>query len=166
MEIREERAADIQAIHQLVEEAFRTQPYSNKREHFLLDDLREDGALTVALVAEEGGEIVGQIAFSLVRIDGREGAWHGLGPVAVRPDRQGRGIGGALVCAGLDRLKALEASGCVLLGEPAFYGRFGFKPDPRLRLDGLPPEYFLILPFAENVPSGAVEYHPAFSKAG
>lgn len=166
MEIREERSADIPAIHQLVEEAFRPQPYSNKREHFLLDDLREDGALTVALVAEDAGEVVGQIAFSLVRIDGSRVGWHGLGPVAVRPDRQGRGIGGALVRAGLDQLKTLGASGCVLLGEPAFYGHFGFKPDPRLRLDGVPPEYFLILPFAEDVPSGAVEYHPAFSEEG
>ncbi|MEO3434353.1 N-acetyltransferase [Inquilinus sp. CAU 1745] len=166
MEIREERPEDIPAIRQLVEEAFRPQPYSNKREHFLLDDLREDGALTVALVAEEASEVVGQVAFSLVRIDGREGRWHGLGPIAVRPDRQGRGIGAALVRAGLDRLKALDAAGCVLLGEPAFYGRFGFKADSRLRLEGVPPEYFLILPFAEDVPQGAVEYHPAFSKAG
>lgn len=166
MEIRDERAADSPAIRLLVEEAFRPQQFSNRREHLLLDDLREDSALTVALVAEEAGEVVGQIAFSLVRIDGREGGWHGLGPVAVRPDRQGRGIGGALVRAGLDRLKALGAAGCVLLGDPAYYGRFGFRADPRLRLDGVPAEYFLVLPFAENVPQGAVEYHPAFSEAG
>lgn len=163
--IRDQQPDDDAVVRQLVGDAFRGRPYSDGREPAILDALRAAGALTVALVAEEGGEILGQVAFSPVGIDGAARDWYGLGPVAVRPDRQGQGIGQALIRAGLDRIRALGAAGCVLAGAPGYYGRFGFTADPRLQSPGIPPQYFLALPFGAEVPGGTVTFHPAFDVA-
>ncbi|MBW8728590.1 MAG: N-acetyltransferase [Inquilinus limosus] len=163
--IRNQQPGDDAVVRQLVGDAFRGRPYSDGREPAILDALRAAGALTVALVAEENGRILGQVAFSPVAIDGTARDWHGLGPVAVRPDRQGQGIGQALIRAGLDRIRALGAQGCVLAGAPGYYGRFGFTADPQLQSPGIPPQYFLVLPFGTEVPSGTVTFHPAFDVA-
>lgn len=160
--IRDQQLDDDAVVRQLVEDAFRGRPYSDGNEAPIVETLRAAGALTLALVAEEGGEILGQVAFSPVAIDGAVRDWYGLGPVAVRPDRQGRGIGQALIRAGLDRIRALGAQGCVLAGAPGYYGRFGFAADPRLQSPGIPPQYFLVLPFGAEVPDGTVTFHAAF----
>jgi putative acetyltransferase len=160
--IRDQQPDDNATVRQLVGDAFRGRPYSDGREPAILDALRAAGALTVALVAEEDGEILGQVAFSPVAIDGTARDWYGLGPVAVRPDRQRQGIGQALIREGLDRIRALGARGCVLAGAPGYYGRFGFAADPRLQSPGIPPQYFLVLPFGAEVPSGTVTFHEAF----
>lgn len=160
--IREQRPEDDATVRQLVEDAFRGRPYSDGSEAPIVEALRAAGALTVALVAEDGGQILGQVAFSPVTIDGTAGAWYGLGPVAIRPDRQGEGIGQALIREGLARIRALGAAGCVLAGAPGYYGRFGFAADPRLQSPGIPPQYFLVLPFGTEVPSGTATFHPAF----
>jgi putative acetyltransferase len=160
--IRDQRPEDDATVRQLVDDAFRGRPYSDGREPVIVEALRAAGALTVALVAEEDGEIVGQVAFSPVAIDGAARDWYGLGPVAVRPDRQGQGIGQALIRTGLDRIRALGAQGCVLAGAPGYYGRFGFAADPRLQSPGIPPQYFLALPFGAEVPAGTVTFHEAF----
>ena len=160
--IRDQQPDDDATVRQLVEDAFHGRPYSDGREPAILDALRAAGALTVALVAEEGDQIVGQVAFSPVIIDGAACGWYGLGPVAVRPDRQGHGIGQALIREGLDRIRALDAKGCVLAGAPGYYNRFGFAADPRLQSPGIPPQYFLVLPFGAEVPGGTVTFHEAF----
>jgi putative acetyltransferase len=162
MLIRDEQGRDEHAIRQLVADAFRDHPHSDRSEHFLVDALRRSGALTLSLIAEVGGAQAGYIAFSPVRIGGVFQDWYGLGPVAVSPSRQGSGIGQALVRGGLERLGATGAAGCVLLGEPGFYGRFGFKARPQLTFDGAPAEFFLSLPFGPAIPAGAVEYHSNF----
>ena len=82
--------------------------------------------------------------------------------MAVDPARQGEGIGGKLIGEGLERLKALGATGCVLLGDPAYYSRFGFAPDAKLTLDGVPPEYFMRVAFSPVYGAGSVSYHPGF----
>ena len=162
MQIRDEQPGDEDAIRQLVAAAFRDHPHSDQREHFLIDALRASGAMTCALVADENGAPIGHIAFSPVKIGGTSQNWYGLGPVAVTPARQRSGIGQALVQAGLARLKSTTAAGCVVLGDPAFYTRFGFEARPQLTFAGAPAEYFLSLPFGPAVPAGAVEYHPSF----
>ena len=86
-----------------------------------------------------------------------------MGPVAVRPDRQRSGIGQALIRAGLERLRATGAQGCVVLGDPAYYVRFGFKSDPELRYGDAPAGYFQRLIFGGERSTGEVDYHPAFS---
>jgi len=93
--------------------------------------------------------------------DGTAG-WFGLGPISVSPSCQRTGIGSALMAEGLSRLKAMGAKGCVLVGDPAFYTRFGFGNPPALAHEGVPPEYVLTLCFDGAVPVGQVVFHPAF----
>jgi putative acetyltransferase len=162
MILRPEREGDIDAIRTLTETAFRTAPHADGTEHLIIDRLRAAGALTLSLVAEADGTIVGHVAFSPVSLSDGSRGWYGLGPISVDPARQGEGIGGKLIGEGLERLKALGATGCVLLGDPAYYSRFGFKPDHRLTLDGVPPEYFMRVAFSPVYGAGSVSYHPGF----
>lgn len=162
MIIRPERETDIPAIDRINIKAFRDHPYSHQTEHLIVRALRAAGALTWSLVAEVDGEVVGHIAFSPALIDGRNLGWYTLGPVAVLPAHQGHGLGAALVRAGLEGLRALGARGSVLVGDPGYYTRFGFRHEPSLQVDDVPPEYFLCLPLGAEIPSGLVTHHPAF----
>jgi putative acetyltransferase len=167
MTIRQETVRDVAAIARVERAAFERDPHrpagTDPTEYRIVDTLREAGALTVSLVAEDAGEILGHVACSPVQIDGRPGRWYGLGPVGVRPDRQGQGIGSALVRGAIARLRSARAAGVVLVGDPGFYGRFGFRAEARLIFDGVPAEYFLCLPLEGAVPAGTVTYHEAFS---
>lgn len=164
--IRDEAPGDADAISGVIERAFADAPYSSHTEQAIVLALRRAGALSVSLVAIDGSEIVGHVAFSRVSISDGSAGWYGLGPVAVEPGLHGRGIGAALVREGLDRLRSLGAAGCVVLGEPAYYGRFGFRQVPGLLYPGPPPEYFLALALAGNPPQGTVAYHEGFTAAG
>lgn len=161
--IRNEQVSDIQSIFDLTELAFRNQEYSSHTEQFIVNALRETKHLTLSLVAESDHQIIGHIAFSPVQISDGTKNWYGLGPVSVIPESQSKGIGSKLILKGLEALKNLGATGCVLLGDPEYYVRFGFKPDPRLILEGVPAEYFQILSFNEDVPTGIVIYTDAFN---
>ncbi len=161
--IRAERGADVTAIGKVVSAAFADVAQSNQIEHLLVDRLRASGALAVSLVAEAEGRVVGHVAFSPVTIAGRFCAWYGLAPLAVLPSYQKTGIGSRLVIVGLKSLRALHAQGCVLLGEPEYYARFGFVPREDLLLENFPPEYFLARSFSNDYPSGKVAYHPVFA---
>ena len=130
MLIRDESPSDEAAIRALVEAAFRDKTFSHQTEHFIVDALRRMDALSLSLIAEEAGVVVGHVAFSPIAIDGRPTDWYALGPVAVAPDRQRAGIGSALIREGLTRLRPLAAGGCVVLGNPAYYERFGFRSSP------------------------------------
>lgn len=160
--IRDETEADLEVVGALITEAFRTAPHVSGTEAEIVAALRRAGALTLGLVAAEGEAVVGYAAVSPVLIDGADRGWFALGPVAVRPDRQGRGIGAALTRESLRRLRARGARGCAVVGEPGYYGRFGFKADPRLRMEGVPPEFVLALAFADEPPGGRLVHHPAF----
>ena len=161
--IRPEARADAPAIRVVIVAAFEDQPYSNHREHHIVDKLRESSALTVSLVAVLDAAIVGHIAFSPVTIGGEFCAWYGLGPLSVAPIHQRKGIGSRLVDAGLKLLEASGANGCVLVGEADFYSRFGFVVHQGLSLDGFPAEYFLARPFLPDCQEGKVLYHVAFT---
>lgn len=162
MQIRQERPRDAATIRALTDAAFKGMPFSDQTEARVIDALRAAGALTLSLVATQGGEIIGHVAFSPVRINGEAGDWYGLGPVSVRPDHQRTGIGQALIREGLQRLVSTGAGGCVLLGDPAYYRRFGFENDPELRYVGAPPEAFQRLSLNGSRPSGEVSFHPGF----
>jgi putative acetyltransferase len=161
--IRNEKPGDEPAIRAVIAEAFKPVPYSRQTEVAIYDALRTAGAMTVALVAEEDGAVVGHIVLSHVTIGGAFGDWLGAGPVAVRPDRQGRGIGRALVEAALERARRLGAPGCVLVGDPAFYGRFGFATREGLVHDGVPDPFVLAVSLGAPVPKGTIRFHPAFA---
>jgi len=165
VDIRPENPGDAAAIERVITSAFREAEHSSGNEAAIVDKLREAGDLSVSLVATENDRIVGHVAFSPVAVDGRNDGWFGLGPVAVVPDRQRHGIGGALIEAGLAVLRVRGSRGCVVLGEPAYYRRFGFIYHPDLRLAGVPAEYFQALMFNERPCSGQVKYHSAFDIA-
>lgn len=162
IEIRSERTKDIAAIRAITKAAFAPMAYSSQTEAEIIDALRVAGALTISLVAVADDDVVGHVAFSAVTIDGEDKGWYALGPVSVRPDRQNGGIGGRLIREGLARLAKTGAKGCVLLGDPAYYKRFGFENHAALRLEGVPVEYFMALAFEGPVPSGRVSHHESF----
>lgn len=157
-EIREDRAV----IHALTEAAFREAPHSSHTEQFIVDALRSRGELSLSLVAEKDGQVVGHVALSPVTISDGSTGWLGLGPISVLPGWQGQGVGAALMHAALDALRGQGAQGCVVLGEPSYYGRFGFRAEPGLMLPGVPPEYFQALCLRPPMAQGAVQYSPAF----
>ncbi|WP_342726526.1 N-acetyltransferase [Bradyrhizobium sp. B097] len=166
MQIRDERDEDVAAISRITTAAFAAAPHSSGTEARIVEALRKAGALTVSLVAtSDDGRIVGHVAFSPVQIDGVAGRWYGLGPVSVAPEMQRQGIGGALIREGLARLAAQNADGCVLLGDPAYYSRFGFVGDPALTYGGKPSPYFQRLVLKGKAPKGDVKYHAAFDVA-
>ena len=162
MQIRQERPEDATTIRALTDAAFKGMPFSDQTEAKVIDALRAAGALTLSLVATEGGEIIGHVAFSPVKINGEAGDWYGLGPVSVWPDHQRAGIGQALIREGLQRLQSMSAGGCVLLGDPAYYRRFGFEADPDLYYIGAPSWAFQRLTLNGSRPRGEVRFHPAF----
>jgi len=146
--------------------AFETAPFSSGAEPRIVEALRQAGALAVSLVAtSDDGSILGHVAFSPVRIDHAAGRWYGLGPVSVAPEMQRRGIGRALIREGLARLAALDAEGCVVLGDPGYYGRFGFVSDSALTYGGEASPYFQRLVLTGEPPRGNVSYHEAFDVA-
>ncbi len=163
MYIRIERPRDAEAIHSMTVSAFQTVPYGDGSEGRVIDALRDAGALTLSLVAEEGGHIIGQATFSPVMIDARAGPWFGLGPVAVLPQRKHQGTGSALIREGLRRIKEAGAELCVLLGDPAYYSRFGFEHDPSLLCGDGRPEAFQRLVLSGAAPTGKVAFHDAFA---
>lgn len=163
--IRAEQPADAQAIAAVVQQAFRAAPHASGTEAGIVRALRLAGALSLSLVAIDQDRIVGHVALSPVTIsDGSQG-WYGLGPVAVLPSLQGRGIGSRLVEQALQLLRARGAGGCVVLGEPGYYGRFGFRADPALVLEGVLPAYFQALSFTGASVRGTVHYHAAFTSS-
>ena len=158
-----ETPIDDDAITQVTLAAFTGKFSDNPNEHLIVKGLREAGALSLSLVAEMDGRIVGHVAFSVVLINGEDKGWYGLGPISVQPDLQKQGIGSALIHEGLAGIRDMGARGCVLEGSPAYYQRFGFKSHPELVYEGAPaPQYFMAIPFYDEIPTGKVEYHKAF----
>lgn len=160
--IRKETDADVRAITEVTEAAFQTMEISDHTEQFIVTALRKAGALTVSLVAELDGRVVGHIAFSPITMSDGTADWYGMGPVSVLPQVQRQGIGKALVQEGLSQLKGLKARGCCLVGHPEYYRKFGFQNTPELGLEGVPPEVFFALSFDGYVPRGTVSFHDAF----
>ena len=161
--IHRETPIDATATHALAAAAFLGAPHTSHTEQFIVDALRAAGALAVSLVARaEDGSPVGHVAVSLVAVSDGSPGWYGLGPISVNPACQGQGIGSALMQAALQALRDQGAAGCVLLGDPAYYTRFGFRPVPGLVLSGVPPENFMALSFGPALPRGNVTFHEAF----
>ena len=162
MTVRPETESDRDAIRRVNLAAFKDHPFSQQTEHLIVDALRAGGVLTLSLVAELDGEVVGHIAFSPARIGDESSNWYLLGPVAAQPNHQHRGIGRALIERGLSSLRALGGRGCVLVGDPGFYRRFGFRAIPGVTCAGVPDENVLCLPLSDKSPFGEVLYHAAF----
>ena len=168
MLIRDEAAGDTEAIRKVHELAFETSAEAD-----LVDLLRASGKATISLMAEEEGEIVGHVMFSPVEIDPPSPSWKALGlaPIGVRPERQRQGIGKALISEGLERCHLIGTGAVVLLGDPAYYKRFGFK---RAKDFGLGNEYqvedeFMVVELIPGILEGVegmVRYTDEFSQVG
>ncbi|BBC71190.1 GCN5 family acetyltransferase [Altererythrobacter sp. B11] len=162
--VRQEQPGDETAIAALTQAAFRGAPYSRGDEAAVVSRLRAAGDLTLSLVALNMDlAVIGHAAFSPVSISDGTSGWLGIGPVSVMPLRQRAGIGSRLVETGLERLSEMGAKGCVVLGEPEYYHRFGFVTDPHLTLPGAPAAYFQRLVLSGWAPRGTVSYAPAFA---
>lgn len=164
--IRDETGRDTDAIAEVTALAFESMAISHHTEQFIVAALRCAGALTVSVVAEVDGRVVGHIACSPVTISDGSTHWYGLGPVSVLPRVQRRGIGKALIREGLSRLKALGARGCCLVGHPQYYRKFGFENVAGLGVAGVPDEVFFARSFDGIVPLGNVTFHDAFKADG
>jgi predicted N-acetyltransferase YhbS len=162
IKIREESPDDVLAIGRVTTAAFLAAPHTSHTEEFVVDALRRAGKLAVSRVATHDDEVVGHVAISPTAISGNEVGWYGLGPVSVLPSYQRRGIGSALIMDALLVLSSSGAAGCVVLGDPAFYERFGFSAHAALTLPGFPPQNLLAVAFDASIPKGVVSYHEAF----
>jgi len=162
MEIRQEHPSDIKAIHQLTTDAFAPMNFSDGTEPDIPDRLRASGELTLSLVAIVEDAVVGHAAFSPVKAGSVTSGWYGLGPISVTPSLQRTGIGSALIYEGFKRLKALDALGCALTGNPAYYSRFGFVSDGNLHYGSVPDSHVQWIAFGEDKPQGELIFSAAF----
>jgi putative acetyltransferase len=158
--IRPEEAGDRAGIRAVHEAAF-----GGPAEAALVDALREAGDLVLALVAVADG-LLGHAAFPRVLIEGGGIRAVALAPLAVRPDRHGRGVGTGLVEAALGRLGAAGEDLVLVRGHPAYYRRFGFSPEPARTLrtpwDGPHMQAIALTPRGREA-AGPVTYPPAFA---
>jgi putative acetyltransferase len=161
MLIRTEQTDDRRAIHEVVESAFR-----RKDEADLVDRLRNDGDGVISLVAAEDIEIVGHVLLSKMTAPFRA---LGLAPVSVRPHRQRSGIGSQLIRSALEQAKAQRWQAVFVLGDPRYYGRFGFAA--ALASGFKSPyagPYLMALTLGADLPvtEGSIDYAPAFAFLG
>ncbi|KAJ5234140.1 acyl-CoA N-acyltransferase [Penicillium citrinum] len=138
-----ETESDAPAIEKVTSAAFMNAEHTDHNEQFIVRALREANQLSISLVAEDKvtNTVVGHVAISPVKIS----------------------TGGSLLIErALTALQSHNTAGCVVLGNPKYYTRFGFKTVLSLQLAGVPPEYFMTLTWHEPTPTGMVSYHKAF----
>jgi putative acetyltransferase len=157
--IRLEAPADAPAIHELLVHAFEMPVEAE-----LVDRMRRDGDIVLALVATDAQAVVGHVAFPRLFIEnvGREFVGVGLAPLAVSKTHRRRGVGAALVREGLDGLRAQGETLVFVLGDPAYYTRFGFALEtaqPFTCVYAGP--YFMALRLSDAAPSGGTVRYPS-----
>ncbi|MCX2979894.1 N-acetyltransferase [Halieaceae bacterium IMCC14734] len=160
--IRKECAADCDSIRSITVSAFRGMPYAGGDEQDVIDRLRSANALTLSLIAVIEEEVVGHIAFSPATTSDGSCPWFALGPVSVIPERQCKGVGRALIENGLAQLKSMNALGCILTGNPAYYKKFGFQLAPENAPSNEPAEFFMLKQLSSGVAQGQFSFHEAF----
>jgi len=166
--IRSEMPNDIVMIRKVNEAAFDT-----RAEAILVDGLRDEGAISISLVAILKEKIIGHILFSPVVIESENSSLHvvGLGPMSVLPEHQCRGIGSKLVVAGLELCRSRGQPAVVVLGHPEFYPRFGFVPSRQYAITceyAVPPEVFMIKELRQGAlagQTGIAKYHQLFNES-
>ncbi|WP_122046000.1 GNAT family N-acetyltransferase [Vibrio atlanticus] len=165
MLIRTEAPADILVIDRLLKSVFKTDAEAN-----LVMSLRENSHLTLSLVAcSDEGEVVGHLMFSPLTLDGDDHNWQGLAPLAVKEEFRNQGIAKSLVEDAFSTLVDFGYPACVVLGDPAYYGRFGFKAASEFGLScvwDVPEGAFQAIELVEGAfagHSGEIAYSPEFN---
>lgn len=166
MILRNERPSDVARITAIQYAAFKDHPLhppgAEPTEHRIVEGLRAAGALTLSLLAEKDGEAVAHIALSPAQVGADASGWFLLGPIGVLPGHQNQGLGSALVRESLRLIQGQAALGVVLVGDPGFYGRFGFAHVPGLTWPGVPDQYVLAVCCGPRAPQGPIQAHAAF----
>ena len=167
--IRDERSEDVAAVRVVHEAAF-----PEVFEADLVDKLRVNCEDRVSLVALKDDRVVGHILFTPATIERRDGplAGYGLAPMAVLPEFQRRGIGSALIRAGIERLRQSRCPFVIVVGHPEYYPRFGFVTASthgvRCQWDGIRDEAFMVLVVDPSIAphlAGLARYRPEFDDA-
>lgn len=166
MLIRTEAPADILTIDRLLKSAFETEAEAN-----LVMQLRENSRLTLSLVAcSDEGEVIGHVMFSPVQLDGEDYNWQGLAPLSVKEEFRNQGVANALIKEAFVSLVDFGYPGCVVLGDPAYYQRFGFKSANNFDFNciwDVPDGAFQAIELVEGCfqgKSGLIEFSPEFSE--
>lgn len=166
MNIRIEQPGDTGRITEIHYAAFKDHPMhvpgAEPTEQRIVEVLRESNALSLSLLAEKDAQSVGHIAYSPAIVGQSDSGWFLLGPVGVLPEHQGRGIGSALIRESLRQLRDSGAAGVVLVGDPAFYERFGFKTMEGVSYPDVPDQFVMALSLSGHKPQGAIIAHEAF----
>lgn len=152
-------------LSHLLFEAFSGHPHSVQNEYEIVEKLRSSHSLITEITDYDGDLLTGYCAFSPLLLNGKPAKWAGAGPLAVLPGYQNKGMGTALMQEGIRKLQSLGYEGCVLVGDPVFYSRFGFMPHQDMILENIPAEYFLVLSFSGIIPKAKVAFHPAFMES-
>lgn len=162
--IRAEQSGDEAAIHAMVTRAFIGHPYADGDEQDVIDRLRTDGDLLLSLVAVEdaSGTIIGQITYSPAILANGDTGWVVLGPVAVEPAHQSKGIGRALIERGEAIMRERRAKGITVLGDPQIYSRFGFETGTAMWLAGELGWAFQVKSLGTPIPACEQSYVRAF----
>lgn len=170
--IRAATAADADAIDRVVRAAFAQTEFGDQGEAELVRMLEADGDILVSLVAERDGSVIGHALFSRMTTDadGAPLSAAGLAPVSVAPGWQGQGIGGALIRAGSDRLRADGVAIAFVLGDTGYYSRFGYSAELAARFTSpfAGPHFMAMMLDSEAIwpQGGRAEYAPAFDRLG
>lgn len=170
--IKQEKPSDYKAIAQIIEEAFRDEPYSDHNEQLLVEKLRmsKDFIPELSLIAEQNGEIIGHILLTKIKIINKSKTFDSLAlaPVSVKPGFQKKGIGGMLITESHKKAKILGHRSIVLLGHENYYPRFGYKLASNFGIKipfDAPDENCMAIELVENAlksVSGIVQYPKAF----
>ncbi|HEY0595387.1 N-acetyltransferase [Sphingopyxis sp.] len=170
--IRAATAADAEAIDSVIRAAFAGTEFGHQGEAELVRMIGEDGDALVSLVAERRGAVVGHVLFSRmdVEADGAPLSGAGLGPVSVVPERQGQGIGDALIRAGLGALREQGTTIGFVLGHQSYYPRFGYSPELAARFASpFAGPHFMAMMLDSGAAwplGGRADYAPAFGRMG
>lgn len=172
LSIRQEVSGDYRKVAEVIETAFKTIPFSDHREHFLVERLRHSEAFipALSLVAELNNEVVGHILLTKIKIKNEKESFVSLAlaPVSVSPNHQHKGIGGQLILAAHKLAKDLGFKSIVLLGHENYYPRFGYKMAESFGIQfpfEVPKENCMVIELVQNGlkgVSGMVEYSKVF----
>jgi putative acetyltransferase len=147
---RQEELSDQHAIRRVNEQGFGT-----SEEADLVDALRQANAIVLSMVALDGEDIIAHILFTEIVLKQADSQFTGLGlgPMAVMPSYQRKGIGSRLLQIALDKCRCLDYDFVVVLGHPEFYSKFGFSPAKPYGIScefDAPDEAFMVLELREN----------------
>jgi putative acetyltransferase len=137
-------------------------PFADGSDQHLTNKFRAAGALQLSLVAEMDNKIAGHVALTPATHESGAARWFGLGPLAVEPDLQRKGIGTKLIAEAKAWLAGRGAAGCIVLGDTNYYPRHGFISTPESAPVNEPAEHFMVLAMQAQIPSGRFSFHPLF----